>query len=94
MRLCRFAFKRLRYLCFDIFFRRFLINEPMQKPHKKGGDSAHRRAIQCLGQTKPEVSIGSLITPTPSFRKASATRSAVSDVAIATTEGPAPERAT
>ncbi len=26
--LCRLAFCRLRYLCFDIFFRRFLIKEP------------------------------------------------------------------
>ena len=31
-RLWRLAFNRLRYLCFDIFFRRFLTSEPMQKP--------------------------------------------------------------
>ena len=28
-RLWRFAFRRLRYLCFDIFLRRFLISEPI-----------------------------------------------------------------
>lgn len=28
-RLWRLAFSRLRYLCFDIFLRRFLIREPM-----------------------------------------------------------------
>lgn len=30
LRLCRLAFTRLRYLCLLIFFRRFLITEPMQ----------------------------------------------------------------
>lgn len=34
--LCRLALRRFRYLCFDIFLRRFLISEPMQKPHVKG----------------------------------------------------------
>ena len=29
-RLCRFALSRLRYLCLLIFFRRFLISEPIQ----------------------------------------------------------------
>lgn len=33
-RLCRLALSRLRYLCFDIFLRRFLTSDPMQKPHK------------------------------------------------------------
>ena len=28
-RLCRLALRRLRYLCFDIFLRRFLISEPI-----------------------------------------------------------------
>jgi hypothetical protein len=27
--LCRFALTRLRYLCFDIFLRRFLTSEPI-----------------------------------------------------------------
>jgi hypothetical protein len=29
LRLCRLALRRLRYLCFDIFLRRFLISEPI-----------------------------------------------------------------
>jgi hypothetical protein len=29
---------RLRYLCFDIFLRRFLMSDPMKKPLGKGED--------------------------------------------------------
>ena len=29
LRLCRFALMRFRYLCFDIFLRRFLTSEPI-----------------------------------------------------------------
>lgn len=32
LRLCRLALMRFRYLCFDIFLRRFFTSEPMQKP--------------------------------------------------------------
>jgi hypothetical protein len=39
-RLWRLAFKRLRYLCFDIFLRRFLTSDPIQKPHIKGEKTA------------------------------------------------------
>ena len=34
--LCRFALMRFRYLCFDIFLRRFLTSEPMQNLIKDG----------------------------------------------------------
>ncbi len=40
LRLWRLAFKRLRYLCFDIFLRRFLTSDPIQKPHIKGEKTA------------------------------------------------------
>jgi len=36
LRLWRLALRRLRYLCFDIFLRRFLTSDPIQKPHIKG----------------------------------------------------------
>ena len=32
--LCLLALRRLRYLCFDIFLRLFLINEPMNSSEK------------------------------------------------------------
>jgi hypothetical protein len=32
LRLCLLALMRLRYLCLDIFLRRFLTSEPMDKP--------------------------------------------------------------
>lgn len=35
-RLCLFALRRLRYLCFDIFLRRFFTSEPIEEPHIKG----------------------------------------------------------
>ena len=37
-RLWRFALRRFRYLCFDIFLRLFLTNDPMQKPRIRKGD--------------------------------------------------------
>jgi len=45
-RLWRFAFRRLRYLCFDIFLRRFLTNDPMQKPRFRVG---RRHMVAPLG---------------------------------------------
>ena len=61
-RLWRFAFRRLRYLCFDIFLRRFLTNDPMQKPQIRKGDSAHGRACRRLNQTGgPEAGTAAMI---------------------------------
>lgn len=40
LRLWRLALRRLRYLCFDIFFRRFLMSEPMQLTSLEGGKPA------------------------------------------------------
>lgn len=40
LRLCRLALRRLRYLCFDIFFRRFLISEPMNEYLKNSWENS------------------------------------------------------
>lgn len=50
-RLWRFALRRLRYLCFDIFLRRFLTNEPMKKPRFRKGETTHGRTDPPLIQT-------------------------------------------
>ena len=93
LRLWRLALMRFLYLCFDIFLRRFLTSEPMQKPLRKGGDSPYGRVSPGLGQTKPVVATGSLTTVAPTSRKAPATRSDESTVVRAMTAGPAPDLA-
>ena len=54
-RLWRFALRRLRYLCFDIFLRRFFTNDPMQKPQIRKGGRSYGAVISGLGQTHPVI---------------------------------------
>jgi hypothetical protein len=54
-RLWRFAFRRLRYLCFDIFLRRFLTNDPMQKPRFRVGRRHMVAPIRPLFKPDPQV---------------------------------------
>ncbi len=80
-----------------LVFRHLLPTLLNQRTHaktsQKRGDDLNGRVISELGQTKPVVSIGWLITVAPVSANAAATWSAVSTVVTATTEGPAPERA-
>jgi hypothetical protein len=39
LRLWRFALSRFRYLCLDIFLRRFFMSEPIQPDLSKRGNS-------------------------------------------------------
>jgi len=78
----------LRHLLSTLLYQR-----THAKTSQKRGDDPNGRVIGELGQTKPAVSIGSLITVAPVSTNAAATRSAVSTLAMATTDGPAPERA-
>ena len=50
--LCLLAFCRLRYLCFDIFLRRFLISEPnsnLKLIWQKSGRGTHPTAAGGIG---------------------------------------------
>jgi hypothetical protein len=41
----------LRYLCLDIFLRRFLMSEPIGKPLREGEDPVNGGGCRVLGQT-------------------------------------------